>query len=122
MPRAKPTLEFRKPSLSESWLGELCRIIRLGYEQLVGIVNGRISFGDGDLPDNIDGVWVEATTPTPADTNFTVVHNLGRLPVGYIVVKKSAACDVYDGSVAATETEMTLKATVAGVTVLLFTL
>ena len=120
MPRAKPTLEFRKPSLTEGWLGELCRIIRLGYEQLVGIVNGRISFGDGTNSDNIDGVWADVTTPFAPDTNFSVTHNLGRLPAGYFVARREIATEIYDGTDAWTETTISLRSTIGEVPLVLF--
>src|SRR5215469_16124357 len=74
--------------------------------------NGNISFGDGTKIDNINGTWISVTTPGSANTDFAVSHNLNRLPVGYLPMSKSAACDVYTGSVAATNTALTLRATV----------
>jgi hypothetical protein len=42
-------------------------------------------------------------------------HKLGRVPVGYIVMSKSAACDIYAGSAAWTDTNITIRGTVGGV-------
>lgn len=92
------------------------------WEQAARVINGGLSFGAGTTKDNIDGAWVTAVTPGAPNTDFVVTHNLGRIPVGYIVMSKSAACDVYTGSVGATATQLTLRGTVAGVTVTLFIL
>lgn len=94
--------------------------LRKVYEQLATAFNGLINFGNGLTRDNIDGEWVSFVTPGAVNTNFTVTHNLGRIPVGYIIMTKNAACDIYTGTVAGTATQFTLKATVAGVTVNVF--
>lgn len=98
------------------------RSLRRNYERLAQLFNGLISFGDGTNRDNIDGNWFDVTTPGAANTDFTVTHNLGRVPVGVLVMRKSAAVDIYTGSVAATTTQITLRATVASVNVKLFVL
>lgn len=90
------------------------------WRSLTKVINGRISFGDGTEADNIDGIWAAATTHVTPNTDFTVTHNLGRIPVGYLVVKKAAACDIYDGTIAATTTQITLKGTVSAVAIKLF--
>jgi len=92
------------------------------WQRVAKLLNGGISFGDGTQSDNVDGVWINAITPGVANTDFTVTHNLGRVPAGYIVKSKSAACDIYDGSVAASETQLTLRATAINVLVRLFVL
>ena len=75
------------------------------------VINGGVSFGDGpqyananltaDAPSpagNMAGVIVKHTF-VGANTPTTITHNLNRTPVGYLVVEKSAACDVFDGNV-----------------------
>lgn len=90
------------------------------YSLLARVLNGNLGFGDGTNRDNLDGVWASPVTPGAPNTDFTITHNLGRVPVGYFVMSKSGACDVYTGSVAATSTQLTLRGTVAGVTLKLF--
>lgn len=90
------------------------------YKLLISVINGKVSFGDGKRTNNIDGSWVSVVTPGVANTDFTVSHVLNRIPVGYLVVSKSAAVDIYTGSVAATATQITLRATVTGVNIVLF--
>lgn len=106
-PDAKHGMQI-PPQLQQSW------------QQMAKVVNHHISFGDGVQADNIDGVWQTATTPVLANTDFTVVHNLGRIPVGVDLKMKNNPCDVYTGSVPATKTEITLRATGPSVTVSLF--
>src|SRR5205823_11447248 len=87
------------------------------WQRVSKLLNGGISFGNGTQSDNVDGVWANIVTPGVADTDFTLTHNLGRVPVGYIVKSKSAACDVYDGSVVASKTQLTLRATAANISI-----
>jgi hypothetical protein len=71
--------------------------------------------------DNTDGVMIRvASNANPlgivqfwsgSNTDTTVVHNLGRVPIGYYVTKKSKTCDVYDGSVLPTDANITLRCT-----------
>lgn len=76
------------------------------------------SFDSSGVPtayeqDNMTGNLFRHTfTTTNADEVIT--HNLGRVPVGYYLTRKGAAVDVYDGTLSGwTESEITLRATVA---------
>lgn len=60
----------------------------------------------GNATSTIPQKW---TTPT-SDT--IINHSLGRIPVGYIVFRKSGPIDVYTGTVPWTETTICLQATV----------
>lgn len=95
-------------------------MLRRQWEYLARVVNYHIGFGDGTSSDNVDGTWINVTSPNVANTDFTVNHNLQRIPAGYHVWQKSAACDVYTGAVAATSTQLTLRATQANVTLRIF--
>src|SRR5574341_1960202 len=72
------------------------------YAVLLGIVkaiNGFLSMGDGShgsWTGNLDAQYKDVLTPAVADTEFTVFHELGRLPVGYHVVRRDKAGTVYD--------------------------
>lgn len=46
-----------------------------------------------------------------SNTNLTIEHDLNTIPYGYIVIAKSGPCDVYWGSIIATDTNITLKNT-----------
>jgi hypothetical protein len=92
------------------------------WNNLAQLINGNVSFGDGTNADNINGAWANVVTPLAPNTDFTINHNLNRIPAGYLVMKKDRAVDVYDGSIAATTTQITLKATVASAAIRLFIL
>lgn len=102
-------------------------------KDLARSINGRIDFGSPQgqskkVPGNIDGTWpgtltggYTITTPGVADTEFTVTHNLGRIPTGYEVKSKDKAAIVYDSRKNLwTTTQMFLKCNVATVQIVLF--
>ena len=97
-------------------------------DSITRIINGNLSFGNAptttntaykSLHQNLDGVWIQVVTGT-ANVDMTITHSLNRFPQGYLIFDKSAACDMYTGSVAATKTQITLRPTVSGVTLQLF--
>lgn len=121
MGKIAPTLEVRVPSrYNEAWFRDLLLTLKRQHEEIARALNGRVGFGDGTDSENIEGTWISVTTPGTPDTDFTVTHGLDRLPAGYLVMSKAAAVDVYDGSVAATVSQITLKATVASIAIKLF--
>jgi hypothetical protein len=119
MPRVFDTPEGGVPPLD---FNAFYRSFKRVWEQTARVINGGISFGAGTTKDNIDGAWVAVANTGAANTNFTVTHNLGRVPVGYLVMTKDRAVDVYTGTIAATNTQLTLKASVANAVVTLFIL
>lgn len=119
--RAIPSLDFSHPQPEVKSLRNFGQSLQKSYRNLVGVVNGKIGYGDGQKSDNIDGVWQTVTFPV-ANADVVITHNLGRIPVGYHIMTKSVSCDVYNGSIASTKTQITLRGTVAGATVSLFLL
>lgn len=85
------------------------------WRELARAFNGLISFGDGTNKDNIDCVWANGTSPGGANTEFSVTHDLGRVPVGYILVKSDKSANIYDGPTAWTTSLIYLKADQASV-------
>ena len=84
------------------------------WQKLSQTLNGQISLGgpNGNLG-NTDSTHVVITIPN-ANTNFTFTHGLGRIPVGFIVSSKSAAGDVWKGTIAWTTSQMTVQTNTAG--------
>lgn len=72
---------------------------------------------DGSRPPALNAIYQVVTTPGTADTEFSIAHELGRVPVAYLVVKKDRACDVYSGATAWTSTQIYLKCSVASAAV-----
>jgi len=89
--------------------------------EITKVLNGLIGFGSPvGGRDNIDGEFVTITSPAGADTEFTVTHNLGRVPVGFFVVNIDKVGIVYDGGTVWTTTQMFLKVNAATVTLTIF--
>lgn len=116
MPRVQNSLELKgRPKADVTWLSPFTAMLQKLYQQLARTINGNLTFGDGTNPDNIS-VFYATVTPAVANVDFVLTHNLNRVPAGYLAVEKSAACDVYTGSVAPTATQITLRSSVNGVT------
>jgi len=62
-------------------------------------------------------VFLDATTPVGANSDFTLKHDLGYVPIGFIVISKDKAGDVYKSSTAATESTITLMCSVTTVAI-----
>jgi hypothetical protein len=118
--KAIPNLDFAVVKPTELSLKVFVGMLRKIYQNLTTVINGNIGFGDGTNPDNVSGNWINVTTPVAPNTDFTVNHNLSRLPVGYWIMQKDRAVDIYTGGVVATTTQITLRATVASAVVRLF--
>ena len=54
---------------------------------------------------------VTVTTPPVPDSEFTITHDLGRIPSGYLVIHSSEPVHVYGSKDNWTKTDMTIKAT-----------
>lgn len=115
-----PNLNFTVVEPTKSSLENFVQMIRTVYQNLIQAINGNLGFGDGTNLDNINGSWINAVTPVASNTDFTVNHNLQRIPSGYWVMQKDRAVDIYTGSVTATSTQITLRATVASAAIRLF--
>jgi hypothetical protein len=71
--------------------------------------------------DNMDGVLIRVgSSSNPlglaqfwagSNINTTISHNLGRIPIGYRIERKSAACDMFDGTTTWTNTTISLQVT-----------
>ena len=89
-------------------------------ERLANIINGQLSFGNGTALDNMQGRWINTVTPGAPDTDFTVTHSLGRVPVGWLTVSIDKAGVIYLGTIAATAQDLTLKCSTATTTIRIF--
>lgn len=85
----------------------------------------KISFGDGTNTSdsqNTDTSFLTGVSNAVANTETIFNHNLGRVPVGYIVVKLDKAATIYSGTTAWTSSTISLKSDVitTGFSVILF--
>ena len=101
------------------------RNLRDQVDRLTAAFNGKISLGNGDSSSqagNLDLVFAKAVTPASANTEFTVRHELGRIPVGFLPVSIDKAGIVYasrKGSWTKTSIFLKCSAATASITVLL---
>jgi hypothetical protein len=84
--------------------------------------NGGIGFGDGTNSDNMFGVFYNYTTNAIADTQDTINHNLGIVPIGFLTLSLDKGAVLYKGATAWTSTQIFLKATLASVAARIFIL
>jgi hypothetical protein len=93
------------------------------YNRVQRAVNGNIEFGNPTSGSaNIRGTWVSVTSPGVANTDFTITHNLGRAAVGYMVMTKNAAGNIYTSPTANPNptTQLILRASVASLGLTIF--
>lgn len=108
---------------SSSW----ARDVNTDLNNIFLCLSSRIRFGPNNtatnIGENIQGQFITYTTNATPDTQDTIAHKLGSIPIGYIVVSKSKAGDIYQQATtgtAWTSNNLYLKCTVASVTVTLF--
>jgi hypothetical protein len=118
MPHILYTLDYTPKEPPE--LSRWAIMVRKLYEQLARVVNGLISFGNGISRDNIDGEWASVADTGGANVDFTITHNMLRVPIGFIVMDQSKAGVIYHGSIAWTTTTITLRCNVANDSILIF--
>jgi hypothetical protein len=72
---------------------------------------------DGRKPVNLDAVWVQYVSNASADTEDTVAHNLGRIPVGFLIGLPDKSAIIYESGTAMTLTDLYLKSSATSTTV-----
>jgi len=100
--------------------------VNTDLENLFVFTQSRIRFGDGTTGtsgENIAGQWVTYTSNAVVDTEDTIAHTMGSVPIGFIVVNIDKGGIVYDSGTAWTSTNIYLKTALAtSATVTLFLL
>ena len=92
---------------------------------IFNVIKGRVRFGDavdGYRGENIAGEFKIFTTSGTPNAENTITHGLGAVPVGWLVVSKDKAGDLYAGTTTWTSTKLYLKCSVASVTYKIFLL
>lgn len=99
----------------DSWLAALSDALHEWTSRVALILNAGLRFDD-----NFSISKVSVTSDATPNTEFTVAHTLKRTPIGYFVIRKDKAGDVYDGSTAFDASNIYLKSSVASVTMTLY--
>lgn len=102
---------------------QLFATIRALVTSIVSRLNGKLSLGtgaDAHRAGNLDAQYRKVTSHSTANTEFLVDHGLGRIPIGYDVISRSAAGVVYDSQKTTWSTSVIkLKCTVVSVELVL---
>lgn len=56
-------------------------------------------------------MFATLTAPATPDTEFSIGHGLGFMPIGFLLISKDRACDVYLSTTARTTSVIYLKCT-----------
>lgn len=97
--------------------------IEQDINRIIECLKGRVRFGtgtDGDRGENIAGEFQVIADTGSANTQFSVTHTLGAVPVGYIILKNSKSGVIYDGTDAWTSTTIYLKCSAANAAITIF--
>lgn len=93
-------------------------------QRVYKVLRGNVSYGSLAVDDdgrNIDGYPATATTPGVANTEFIVAHGLNRNPVGFHLMTKNGATDVYQSrATLGDSSNVYLKATGINIAITLF--
>ena len=92
---------------------------------IFNVLKGRVRFGDaidGYRGENIAGEFKTFVTSATPNAENTISHGLGAVPVGWLVVSKDKAGDLYASTTAWTSTKLYLKCSVASVSYKVFLL
>lgn len=92
---AAPTLRAPDGKLTSPMLAALNAWMLAVSRKLAGF----LSFGtgaDSTQSGNLDGQWRHVTTPATPDTEFSVPHGLGRVPVDFFQAGGDKAARLYD--------------------------
>ena len=90
-----PPLKSEEGKVTDVVLG----IITSALRAIVLLLNGRVSMGDGaqsSWSGNMNGQYREFTTTGVADTQMTIDHGLGRVPIGFIPINNNKAYCLYN--------------------------
>ena len=74
-------------------------------------------FADGQRSLNLDAVWVLYVSSGTANTETSVAHNLGRIPLGAFVGLPDISATIYAGTTAWSSTLVYFRSTAATTTV-----
>lgn len=109
-----------KETNPEKW----ARDVNSDLDNIFLVLSGRVRFGPNNnvinMGDNIQGQFLTYTTNATPNTEDTIPHNLGSIPIGYIVVKQNKAGSIYDSGTAWNLNNLYLKSNTASILVTLF--
>lgn len=92
-------------------------------KKITDVLSGRIRFGtgtDGQNGQNIAGQFQVVADTGNVNTEFTVAHTVGAVPIGFLVLNNDKGSVIYDSGTAWTSTNTYFKASVANCAITIF--
>jgi hypothetical protein len=102
-----------------TWMHHLIGEIGQLWNYVQTATNGQLTFGDGNDVDNMKGRWMRFTAPSGTG-EFFLLHELGAVPVGYLVFRRDTPATLYDGGTPWTKTHIYLRSSGAVTNYLIF--
>ena len=108
---------------SSTPMADQMSVLQTQMDKVYTCLQGRVSFGTGATGvdgQNIEGKFMQFTSSGTPDAENTIAHNIGSIPIGYLVMNQDKAGSLYSSATAWTSSNMYLKCSVASVTFLIF--
>lgn len=109
-----------RPDAPDTYLSQQ---VAIEEREITQKLNGNLSLGRGEHTErtgNINGQWIRHNFPSVANTETTIYHGLGRIPIGYQVWDVDQAVSIYTSRRGSwTDQVMYLKSDGKGFSVLL---
>lgn len=70
----------------------------IDVDNIIKAIQGRLNFGsgtNGNLGENIGGVWVSVLSSGTTNAEVSFSHNLGSQPMGYLIMWQDKAGNLY---------------------------
>ena len=104
------------------WFQRMLSVLCESFGSVSRGINGGLGFGDGVDIDNMVGKWITYTTNGVANTEDTIVHDMGVVPIGFLVMIPPESGTINKGTTAWTASNIYLKCSAASQTAKLFLL
>ena len=111
---AEPVPVSEDNALAQMYLDDYLRTLFQAAQNL-SLTSRDGAIQHNDKAGNLNAKWVVFTSNAVANTEDTVAHDLGRVPVGIEANIPDKAAVLYDGGTAHTSTNLYLKSTAATV-------
>jgi hypothetical protein len=102
--------------VSADYLESLAKAISDSLNQVYLAINGQLSLGDAESPDNIFVCPRTFTTPATPGDPVEVDHNLPEIPHGRLIVSQDKPAHIYEDKSTWTKSKVYFKSDVATVT------
>ena len=92
-------------------------------KKIIDCLSGRVRFGtgtDGARGENIAGEFQVIADTGNINTEFTVTHTVGAVPIGFLMINSDKGGVVYDSGTAWTSTNIYLKCSAANAAITIF--